>query len=364
MNSNDPIVKLHLDNLRKLIGSSGLFLASSHSVSTGYDKAWLRDNVYEALAFEYVDEWQVVRKTYHTLLDIFDKHIDKINWAATNKPFESWQFIHARYNPDTLEEFWESWGNKQHDAVGAILYKLADFEAKGQSMVRNDNDRQTIQTLIHYICNVEYWHDADSGMWEENEEIHASSIGAVVAGLKKWQQVGGFEINQDAIDRGEQALSDLLPRESANKFVDLAQISLIYPYHIVGDDMARQIVSNLEYHLEKDRGLMRYKFDRYYNKNPDGYSEEAEWCFGLSWLAICHHELGDHARALEYLEKAKKTITPEGQVPELYMSQTDQPNENTPLGWAESMLVVALVKIGKHQARHGKNRIRASKLHA
>ena len=63
-------------------------------------------------------EWDVVSKDYHTLLDIFDKHIDKINWATTNKPFESWQFIHARYNPETLEEFWESWGNKQHDAVG------------------------------------------------------------------------------------------------------------------------------------------------------------------------------------------------------------------------------------------------------
>jgi hypothetical protein len=170
----DQRVQRHIDNLRKLLTSNGLFLASSNEVTTGYDKAWLRDNVYEALAFEYAGHWDVVEKDYHTLLDIFDKHIDKINWATTNKPFESWQFIHARYNPDTLEEFWESWGNKQHDAVGAVLFKLADFEQRGHSMLRNDDDRKTVQTLIHYICNVEYWHDADSGMWEENEEMPSS----------------------------------------------------------------------------------------------------------------------------------------------------------------------------------------------
>lgn len=340
--NKDDIIQRHLNNLRKLITPTGLFLASSKNVETGYDKAWLRDNVYEALAFEYAGEWDVVAKTYHTLLDIFDKHIDKINWATTNKPFESWQFIHARYNPETLEEFWESWGNKQHDAVGAVLFKLADFEAQGRSVLRNDEDRKTVQTLIYYICNVEYWHDADSGMWEENEEVHASSIGAVVAGLKKWQEVGGMDVDQDAIDRGEEALAKLLPRESESKFSDLALLSLIYPHNVVSNEMARTIVENLVYHLTKDKGVIRYKFDAYYNKNSDGYSEEAEWCFGLSWLAIAYKQLGDNQKAHEFLDKATATITREGKIPELYYSHTTDANENNPLGWSESMYVVAL----------------------
>jgi GH15 family glucan-1,4-alpha-glucosidase len=343
--TKDDVIQRHLNNLRKLITPTGLFLASSNEVTTGYDKAWLRDNVYEALAFEYAGEWDVVAKDYHTLLDIFDKHIDKINWATTNKPFESWQFIHARYNPETLEEFWESWGNKQHDAVGAVLFKLADFEAKGKSMLRNQQDRRTVQTLIYYICNVEYWHDADSGMWEEAEEVHASSIGAVVAALKKWKEVGGMDVDQDAIDRGEAALNALLPRESETKFTDLALLSLIYPYNVVKPDMAEQIVENLVYHLAKDRGVMRYKFDEYYNKNEDGYSEEAEWCFGLSWLAIAYKKLGDNAKAQEYLDKATNTVTKDGKIPELYLSHSDEPNENTPLGWSESMYVAALYEV-------------------
>ncbi|MDQ5982489.1 MAG: hypothetical protein QG549_486 [Patescibacteria group bacterium] len=341
----DTRIDHHIGNLRKLLTPSGLFLASSNEVTTGYDKAWLRDNVYEALAFEYAGDWAVVEKDYHTLLDIFDKHIDKINWAVTNKPFESWQFIHARYNPETLEEFWESWGNKQHDAVGAVLFKLADFELRGHSMLRNEQDHRTVQTLIHYICNVEYWHDADSGMWEENEEIHASSIGAVVAALKKWQEVGTMDVDQDAIDRGMEALNNLLPRESESKFTDLALISLIYPYNIVDKDMAQQLVDNLTYHLEKEHGVLRYKFDAYYNKNEDGYSEEAEWCFGLSWLAIAYKQLGNEEKAREYLDKATKTITRDGTIPELYLSHTDEYNENTPLGWSESMYVVALYEV-------------------
>jgi GH15 family glucan-1,4-alpha-glucosidase len=335
----------HIENLRKLLTPAGLFLASSQDVETGYDKAWLRDNAYEALAFEYVDEWEVVQKTYHTLLDIFDKHIDKINWATTNKPFESWQFIHARYSPETLEEFWDAWGNKQHDAVGVILFKIADFEAKGKSVLRNEQDRRTVQTLIYYICNVEYWHDADNGMWEEGEEVHASSIGAVLAALKKWKEVGGMDVDQDAIDRGQAALDALLPRESESKFSDLALLSLIYPYKVVSKEIGAKIVENLVYHLAKDKGVMRYKFDRYYNKNTDGYSEEAEWCFGLSWLAIAYKWLGHDAKAKEYLAKAAATITPDGKIPELYFSNSEKPNENTPLGWSESMYVAALYEV-------------------
>jgi phosphorylase kinase alpha/beta subunit len=343
--SLDARIKRHLDNLRKLITPRGLFLASDQEVTTGYDKAWLRDNVYEALAFEYAGEWDIVEKDYHTLLDIFDTHIDKIDWATTNKPFESWQFIHARYNPETLEEFWESWGNKQHDAIGAVLYKLADFELKGHSMLRNEKDHRTVQTLIYYIANVEYWHDADNGMWEEAEEVHASSIGAVLAGLKKWQEVGGKDVDQDAIDRGQAALDSLLPRESETKFTDLALLSLIYPYNVVDQAMAKQIVENLEYHLVKEKGVLRYKFDQYYNKNEDGYSEEAEWCFGLSWLAIAYKQLGNTKKAQDYLDRATATVTKDGKIPELYFSHSNEANENTPLGWSESMYVAALYEV-------------------
>ena len=105
MQLQNDILERHLENIRKLRSASGLFMASRSNVSTGYNKAWLRDNFYTCLAFEAVEDWDTVRTTWKALLQVFIKHRDKIEWATRNKPFQSWQYIHARYNPETFEEF-------------------------------------------------------------------------------------------------------------------------------------------------------------------------------------------------------------------------------------------------------------------
>ena len=202
-----------------------------------------------------------------------------------------------------------------------------------------------VQKIIDYLVSVEYWHDEDNGIWEESMEVHASSIGSCVAALKKAKQLPWLQVSDDAIALGEKALSELLPRESKTKFADLALLSLIYPFAVTTEEETIEILRNVEYHLTRDKGVIRYKLDRYYNQNDDGYSEEAEWCFGLSWLAIIYAERGDKDKAYYYLRQAQKTVTPEGLVPELYYSHTNYPNGNTPLGWSESMYVVALKKV-------------------
>jgi phosphorylase kinase alpha/beta subunit len=148
------------------------------------------------------------------------------------------------------------------------------------------------------------------------------------------------------VKNGEEALLNLLPRESKTKFTDLALLSLIYPFDVVSERNKKEILRSLEYHLERDRGIIRYKNDRYYNKNDDGYSEEAEWCFGFPWLAIIYGEMGETDKAHEYLEKSKSIIY-NGQIPELYYSDSNKPNDNIPLGWAESLFVVALLRAGR-----------------
>jgi len=55
--------------------------------------------------------------------------------------------------------------------------------------------------------------------------------------------------------------------------------------------------------------------------------------------------LGNKEKAHEYLDKATASVTKDGKIPELYFSHTDEPNENTPLGWSESMYVVALAEL-------------------
>lgn len=341
----DAEIVAHLEQVRRLQKPSGVFTASAHDVATGYDKAWLRDIYFMTLGFLETGEIEVVQKAARALLEVFVKHEAKINWAIEHRPHETWQRIHARFHPETFEEYWEEWGNSQNDAVGEVLNIIVELELRGASIVKTDEEREVVQKIINYLVALEYWQDPDNGIWEENMEVHASSVGSCVAALTKATNVAWLVVPPAAIASGEAALRALLPRESKTKFADLALLSLIYPFNVTTAEETETILRNVEYHLTRDKGVIRYKLDRYYNQNIDGYSEEAEWCFGLAWLAIIFAERGEKDKAYYYLRRAKMTVTPAGQIPELYYSHTDIPNDNTPLGWAESMYVVALQKV-------------------
>ncbi len=343
--SYQQLIDKHVEILKSLQYDSGLFAAADKGVETGYDKSWLRDNFYETIAFEVIGDWDTVEKTYKAILEILIKHEAKIDWAIENKPTESYQYIHARFHPTTFEEFWESWGNKQNDAVGCILFRIGELEAHHNRTILTDEAHiRIVNKLVKYLEAIEYWKDSDSGMWEEDEELHVSSVGAVVAGLKSIQRLPQIEVPDELIHKGVTVINDMLPRESQRKFVDLAQLSLIWPYNVVNRHQEDQILQNIEYHLLRDRGVIRYKGDQYYNKNPDNHSEEAEWTFGLAWLSIIYQKRGESEKAFEYIKDLIASDTEEG-MPELYFSNSPEYNDNTPLGWSESLFIVALYEM-------------------
>lgn len=341
------LIQRHLKILEGLQYESGLFAASKKGMGEGYDKAWLRDNFYECLAFEAFDDFDTVQRTYRAILDIFKKHEYKIDYAVEKKPEHTHQYIHARYHPETFDEYWEEWGNKQNDSVGCILYKLGQLEElKSGFIIQDDDDRRVVQKLVKYLETLEYWHDADSGMWEENQEIHASSIGACVAGLHMTKHIAGVTVPDGLIEKGRDALSKLLPQESESKLVDLALLSLIWPYAVTSAEETALILHNSELELVRERGVIRYTGDRYFDTHSNGTVGEAEWTFGLSWLAIIYAKLGNRKKAREYLERAKSVVTADG-LPELYFANSRDYNENTPLGWSESLFIVALREIDR-----------------
>ncbi|MBI2550115.1 glycoside hydrolase family 15 [Candidatus Woesearchaeota archaeon] len=327
-----------LQILEELQHPTGLFSASRKDIKTGYNLCWIRDTVYASLGFEAVKNTAAVKKIYHALLDLFLKHENKIGWMISQPhPKVPFRYIHARYDPVEMCEVWEEWGNKQNDAIGAVLFKIGELENKGMKIIRGSNDLRILQKLVNYLEAIHYWHDKDNGMWEEKEEVHASSVGACVAGLRAIAKVDGSSVPQQLIENGEKVLQQLLPKESETKEADLALLSLIYPYNIVSPQQRKIILKSIEDKLVRSKGVIRYLGDKYYNNGS-----EAEWTFGFPWLAIIYKQLNNPEKYAYFTRKTLEAMNEKGEMPELYYGNTDKHNENTPLAWGQSLCIVAM----------------------
>lgn len=316
---------------------NGGYIASTGS---HYRKMWMRDTAIEVLP-ELLANPELYKQTMHTLLDFYiksQKTYNKFYWLITspdNKyPFE---FPHPRCD-ENLNEIPEEWGFIQMDVFGEVLYGIYLGEASGIKILRGHKDSWIITLIIEFLEAVKYWQLPDNAIWEENREVHASSVGACVAGLTAIRLLG-FEVPQWLIDKGHETLNNLLPFESETKDCDLALMTLIYPYNILEPQTARTVLKNVEDKLLRDRGVIRYKGDVYYSR--DG--KEAEWCFGLGYLSLCYSQLGEFDKARYYRDlMIEKCLVNEDDIPELFFGGTDEPNPNTPLGWSLAMAILAL----------------------
>jgi GH15 family glucan-1,4-alpha-glucosidase len=331
-----------LDQLRL---PHGLYLASS---SSDYNYVWLRDSFYMSLPYLNIQDNHLYEKTYHRVLDLFKEYEWKLDIHTRQRPREQWEYLHSRYSANDVKEMPTPWGHAQHDAIGAILWGIGMGEKKGKRIIRDHKDHEIVQKLVGYLGCVQYWEDADNGMWEEWRELHASSVGACVAGLEAVRNL--VFVPGEWIANGQKSLKELFPRESHDRPYDLAQLSLIYPYQVLQGDDARMVVEQVETQLLRERGVIRYKGDSYYSTlEHEGrhhelafyHGTEAEWTFGLPWLALCYLELGNIEKAKYYLTRTEKVMLEDGSLPELYFSNSSKYNTNTPLGWGSAMYILA-----------------------
>ncbi len=331
-------MKRTIQILESLQHPNGLFSASRKDVKTGYSLCWIRDTVYATMGLEAAQKTAAVVKAYRAILDLLLKHEYKIDWMIMQpQPKAAFRYIHARYEPSTMKEIWEEWGNKQNDAIGAVLFRIGELDGNGMKIIRGSNDLRILQKLVNYLEAIHYWHDKDNGMWEENEEVHASSVGACVAGLKAISKVNGVNVPQQLIENGEKALWQLLPKESETKEADLALLSLIYPYNAVTPQQREIILKNIEEKLVRNKGAIRYAGDKYCHNGS-----EAEWAFGFPWLAIIYKQLKNHEKYAYYARKTLEAMNEKGEMPELYYGKTDKHNENSPLAWGQALSMVAM----------------------
>jgi GH15 family glucan-1,4-alpha-glucosidase len=337
VNQNHAIIeKLELEN--------GMYLAST---SIDYSYTWLRDSVY--IVMPYLNKTcGRYEKTFHRILDMFREYEQKLDKLQTIKPVDQMDFPHARYDAYTVREIDTPWGHHQLDAIGAVLFGIGQGVKAGKKMIRDQKDHEIVQKLVGYLKCVEYWDSKDNGMWEEWAEVHSSSVGSVISGLQAVRDI--VFVERELILNGYATLAKMFPRESNDRPVDLAQLSLVYPYKVLFAHDARIIVERVEMMLLRKSGVIRYPGDSYYALNEhEGrhhpltyyYGYEAEWTFGLPWLALAWLELGNVDKAKMYIEWTERVMLEDGSLPELYYSGTSTPNPNTPLGWSSAMYILA-----------------------
>jgi phosphorylase kinase alpha/beta subunit len=332
--------------LDKLRLSNNMYKAS---FSSTYNFIWLRDTFYEVMP--YLDKsCGRYLKTCHAILDILKRYKSKLKIHTYQKPIYTYEYLHPRYTIEGYEVDVE-WGNAQNDSTAAILWMFGEAISRDMNLIRNDEDLEIIQMLVDYLYCIEYWHDHDNSLWEEDLEIHASSIGACVSSLIKVKDI--VNVPDELIQKGIDALSQLLTNESISKTVDAAQLSLIYPFQIVDRNMAETIIKNVESELVRDKGCLRYKFDSYYstlekdhgrNHHKEFYDQtEMQWTMFIPWLAICHLELGNIEKAKEYIDMTEELFDENGYLPEGYMAD-GKPCPNNPLGWSHALHILSVEK--------------------
>ena len=339
------VTKLY-ENLKKLRLDNGLYIASTGEFYRQF--CWLRDCFYESIPSLTIEP-NLYEQTYHTILDylkMVEKKYKKFSSMIENPhPKDTYKYLHARISATTFDEVHEHWQNKQNDICGELLFGIALGEQNGLDIIRDYEDIHIINLMIKYLESLEYFNDNDSGIWEEDEGIRASSIGACIAGLKAIKNLNNpnIIIPEYLITKGELILNQLLPNETKYRNVDMALLSLIYPFNVVNDKQRDQILYNVENKLLREYGCLRYIGDYYYNADYSNLlGNEAQWTLGDLYLANIYIDIGNIEKGKYHLHRVLSKC-PDGNIPELYVNGV--PNCNLILGWSNALAILALQKL-------------------
>jgi phosphorylase kinase alpha/beta subunit len=386
---------------------NGLFPAAvlgTETEYTGYANVWVRDNIFVAYSHYFTGSVDAAARTLKCLTAYFKKHRRRFDGIieGTVGPENIMARPHIRFDGRSLEEIDQEWNHAQNDALGYYLW-LYCILAREEVLKPRSDDLKILALFPLHFQAIRYWEDEDSGHWEEDRKIEASSIGAVIAGLTQLKMLladprrsslctykgkpvtAGFL--DELIARGTASLNDILPSECIQPYprrrrYDAALLFLIHPLHVVEGEMADRILEDVVENLQGDYGIRRYTGDSFwcrdYKDIPEEIrtdvsggreqwfmehgrelkkGEEAQWCifdpivsavFGLKFQETRREEYLE--RQTRHLNRSLGQITGEGcplgefRCPELYYLQKGHyvPNDATPLLWTQANLKVAL----------------------
>ena len=367
----------------------------------------LETNIYVACA-HYLDgtatEKEIAVRVLRQLADFF--HQERLAFehtiSAGHAPSSQMDRPHVRFDGQTLERIEQPWNHAQNDALGYFLWFFCKLVI--ENVLEPTAEEYSLLALFPlYFEAVRYWQDEDSGHWEESPKVEASSIGVVVAGLRAMREMLAknylldylkdhhgrtisSELLNGLIDRGDRALTQILPYESRQpdkeRQYDAALLFLAYPLQAISEDQAEQIVTDVTENLRGKYGISRYKGDSFWCKDyrdlPENIrtdisekreawlaerdrliesGEEAQWCIFDPMISAFYGQRYQQSGDLQFLERqthyfnrAIAQLTSEDfplgvlKCPELYYLQSGEyvPNDATPLLWTQANLLTAL----------------------
>ncbi|WP_437192168.1 glycoside hydrolase family 15 protein [Planctomicrobium sp. SH527] len=379
--------------------SSGLFSAAAAENPdfrlTGYQYVWTRDNCHVAHALWATGDRESGVRAVKALLQFYGKSRQKFLDIIEGRmlPTDPMQRPHIRFDGESLTEIDVRWAHAQNDALGYTVWLSCKLMRAGNLTVTHERV-DLLRTFVQYFQAIRFWDDEDNGHWEEARKIESSSIGPVVAGLVEFrallaeQQIEFIDavLLDDLIEQGRRTLLEILPAEciqpdlSKNRRYDAALLFLIYPLAVVDDEMAAQILADVDKHLTGPIGIRRYIGDSYWCANyrqllsPEVRTtdfsddmesrdrllqpgQEAQWCLFDPIVSTIWGERyrvsrsqGDLQKQIHHLRRSLAHLTAEGprtpafRFPESYFLENEEwvPNDICPLLWTQANVLLAL----------------------
>lgn len=405
-------------------------LDKKNGEDTGMTMAWLRDNAHVIAAlYDTGFDKPGATNACKAILQVL-KNSEAVLDAAISNPQDVRNRLTVRVDGDTLAP--DNEPRVQHDSTGYALWITSKL-LLDEAFEPADEDLLIIAKTAEYLGAIKYWDDPDDSHWEEDRRIHLSSIGVAVAGLIEAQKLlNARGIYSDVSDHisslianGQSAMHDIwdlgltdrphaddakIDSESsgwpdtihADQVVrdileafrvrprphDAALLFLVEPLDSVSPEMAQSIVNDIEEHLIRKHGVVRYHGDTYWAPYYDEMTKIAERTHATEGSAekrntkaagIAHGEWEapwtlfdpllssyygkrfqqtadpeDRAKQLKYLNRSLSQLVPHKdgglRMPEAYFYGYDEgrkrndwiPNAHTPLLWSQANLLRAL----------------------
>jgi phosphorylase kinase alpha/beta subunit len=391
--------------------STGLYPAAQldpkMAALSGYGDVWVRDNVFVALANEVAGQSNAANTVIRRLAEFYSKYRIRFEAIVEGRadPCLPMNRPHVRFDGVNLIELPTQWPQAQNDALGYFLWLYCRLVRGG----RISPDPDLLALFALYFAAIRYWEDEDSGHWEERRKVQASSIGAVLAGLRELRMLltqsvtSIFRFQGKAvtpnfldllIDAGTQALASILPAECVQpdprkkRRYDAALLFLIFPLEIADDNMSQRIDNDVIHHLSGTCGIRRYLGDSYWtadykDKVPAAQrtadvserqderdalaspGAEAQWCIFDPILSVIAgrrylrtKDPADLTRQTHHLNRSLGQLTgpdcPQGEMlcPEAYYLEREHyiPNDHVPLLWTQANLWLALLTMKESAA--------------